>query len=258
MDLFDEWCSIASEEDRRKRLLKLAEKSGGRPKIEGRLVQTVRAHYDSLDQIANDVADLGYGAAATILRERLPRTTRARSGELAEILATEFTEARLNFNVPVRRLRYKDGREMALRGDDFIGVGYDEDDAIWLLKGESKSRKTLGKSTVAEAREALNRENGRCTPSSLLFVADRLLEGDDEEVELGRAIRKEVGTKTLPPKRIDHVIFTLSGNDAIAALKEDLQAAATGRNQTSVNILIGDHQEFIASVYEKAGDLGDD
>ena len=256
MSLFDEWCSIASDEDRRKRLLKLAERSGGRAKIHRRLVQTVRSHYDSLDQIADDVAELGYSTAATILKERLPRTKTARSGELAEILATEFTEAKLDFNVPVRRLRYKDGREMALRGDDLIGVGYDDDDGLWLLKGESKSRRALGKSTVAEAREALNRENGRCTPSSLLFVADRLLESDGEGAELGRAIRKEVGTKTLPPKRIDHIIFTLSGNDSIAVLKEDLEAAATDRNQTSVNIRVEDHQEFIAGVYEKAGDLG--
>jgi Cap4 SAVED domain len=258
MNLFDEWCSIASDKNRRKQLLKLEEKAGGRPQIDGRLIQTVRSHYDSLDQIAIDVADLGYGTAAKILRERLPRTSRARSGELAEILATEFTEAKLDFNVPVRRLRYKDGREMALRGDDFIGVGYDKDDELWLLKGESKSRETLGKSTVTEAREALNRENGRCTPSSLLFVADRLLEGDGEEAELGRTIRKEVGTKTLPSNRTDHVIFTLSGNNAIATLEEDLEAATTDRNQTSINIRIEDHQAFIASVYEKAGDLGND
>jgi hypothetical protein len=73
---------------------------------------------------------------------------------------------------------------MALRGDDFIGVEYDEHDGLWLLKGEAKSRKALAKTTVAEAREALNRESGRCTPSSLLFVADRLLEADDEMAEL--------------------------------------------------------------------------
>jgi hypothetical protein len=258
MSLFDEWCRIASTEDRRKRLLRLAEKSGGRTKVDRQLIKTLRSHYDSLDRIADDVSALGYGRAAAILKERLPRTKTARSGELAEILATEFTEAKLDFNVPVRRLRYKDGREMSLRGDDFIGVGYDRDDGLWLLKGEAKSRKTLGKSTIAEARQALNRENGRCTPSSLLFVADRLLEGDGEEAELGRTIRKEVGTRTLPPKRIDHVIFTLSGNDAMPVLKEDLKAATTDRNQTSVNFRIEDHQEFIASVYERAGDLGND
>lgn len=26
-----------------------------------------------------------------------------------------------------------------MRGDDFIGVGYDPDEKLWLLKGESKT-----------------------------------------------------------------------------------------------------------------------
>jgi Cap4 SAVED domain len=83
------------------------------------LYTTVRSHYDSVDRIANDVEKLGYKAAAQILRERLPRTKKARSGDLGEILACELVEEERHFTVPVRRLRYKDGREMALRGDDF-------------------------------------------------------------------------------------------------------------------------------------------
>jgi hypothetical protein len=54
----------------------------------------------------------------------------------------------------VRRLRYKDGREMALRGDDFIGAAYDPNDKLWLLKGEAKSNKTLDKTTITNARTA--------------------------------------------------------------------------------------------------------
>jgi hypothetical protein len=258
MSLFDEWCSIASDEDRRKRLLKLAEKSGGRATIDRRLIRAVRSHYDRLDRIANDVAELGYGTAATILKERLPRTDRARSGELAEILATEFTEAKLNFNVPVRRLRYKDGREMALRGDDFIGAGYDENNGLWLLKGESKSRKRLGKSTVAEAREALIAKMAAARQAPCFLSPIVCWKVMAKTPTWGGPSARRSAPRPLPPSRIDHVVFTLSGNDPIAALKEDLEAAATDRNQTSVNIQIEDHEEFIASVYEKAGDLGND
>jgi hypothetical protein len=123
----------------------------------------------------------------------LPKSKKARSGELAEILASELVEEKLGFEVPVRRLRYKDGREMALRGDDFIGVKYSDNDALRLLKGKSKSRNMLAETTITQARRSLNRDNGRCTPSSLLFVADRLLERKGDEAELGRALRKEVG-----------------------------------------------------------------
>jgi hypothetical protein len=111
----------------------------------------------------------------------------------------------------VRRLRYKDGRNMAMRGDDFIGAGY-HGEKLWLLKGEAKSNKVLGKATVTSARKVLDRDNGRCTPDSLLFVANRLLESNDPTNALGRSLRDEVGLKSLRADRIDHMLFTVSGN----------------------------------------------
>ena len=258
MALFEQWCDSERVESKRKRLWKFAEKQGGRDSIRAELFTTVRSHYDNLDRIADDVKELGYELTAVILRERLPQTKKARSGELGEILATELIEEELAFDVPVRRLRYKDGREMALRGDDFIGVRYSPEEGLQLLKGESKSRAVLNKTTVTEARTVLNRDSGRCTPMSLLFVADRLLERTGEKENLGRVLRKEVGTKSLPARRIDHVLFTMSGNAAIEALDEDLQQADSARNQTVINIRIDDHQDFIVEVYEGAQNLGND
>ena len=101
---------------------KFTERDGGRTAIAGDLTDTLRSHCDELDRIAEDIRELGFAGASAILAERFPRTARARSGELGEIRATELVEEELGFEVPVRRLRYKDGREMALRGDDFIGV----------------------------------------------------------------------------------------------------------------------------------------
>jgi hypothetical protein len=258
ISLFDTWCESDRNESNGKHLWKLSEKQSGRSQVEEHLYVTVRAHYDRIDRIAEDVEQLGFAIAATTLRERLPRTKKARSGDLGEILASELVEEEMGFDVPIRRMRYKDGREVPLRGDDFIGVKYGRDEGLRLLKGEAKSRAVLGKTTITEARKALNRDNGRCTPCSLLFVADRLLDRDGDQRELGRVLRKEVGTKTLVPARIDHVLFTLSGNAPPAALEEDLQAAEEGRNHTVINIRIEDHQTFIADVYEGAANLGDD
>jgi hypothetical protein len=228
MALFDNWCEGTDEGTNRKRLWKLVERTNGRDAIRGELGQTVRSHYDRLDRIADDVQALGYTGAAEILRELLPRTRKARSGDLGEILASELVEERMDFNIPVRRMRYKDGREVPLRGDDFIGVGHDEQESLRLLKGEAKSRMTLGKTTISEARDALNRNDGRCTPSSLLFVANQLLERDDDDAELGRGIRNEVAQRALPSSRIDHVLFTMSGNAPPEALRTDLEAPLSG------------------------------
>ncbi len=105
----------------------------------------------------------------------------------------------------------------------------------------------------------LNRDNGHCTPGSLLFVANRLLESNDHnDNELGRSLRDEVGLKSLRADRIDHMLFTLSGNGPHASLKEDLEATETNRNHYVVNIHVEDHQDFIATMYQKAEELGDD
>lgn len=259
MGIFDDWCDYNEEKDASelKILMKFTEKDGGREKIKKELYKKIRSHYDCLEKISDCIHRLGYKNAAAILRERLPQTKKARSGELGEIIASELVEENLGYTIPVRRLRYKDGRESALRGDDFIGLGYEED-KLWLIKGESKSRKNLSKTTIDEARSVLNRDDGRPTPISLIFVADRLLEKEGDEKELGKDLQKEVAEKSLPKSRIEHVLFTLSGNVPPADLDSDLWAAESGRTHKSINLRIEDHQEFIKETYEEVEKLGDD
>jgi len=257
MALYKFWCTSTKQKEKKKTFLTYSEKNGGRAAVLVKLGESVRSHYDQSDRIADDVARLGYDGAAEILRALLPQSKRARSGDLGEILASELVEEDLGFRVPVRRMRFKDGREVAMRGDDFIGVGYDPDEKLWLLKGESKSRTNLGNVTIVEAREALNRYGGRCTPDSLLFIANRLLESADaDDVQLGRTIRDEVGLKALRANRIDHMLFTVSGNAPVANLKKDLEKAGDDRYQHVVNLHIADHQAFIAEVFEEAMNFG--
>lgn len=260
MNLYQKWCESTKENSDRKHYYTYVEKDGARDEICDDLAKTVRSHYHRLELIADDVKRLGYEVAGEILRTAMPQSAKGRSGDLGEILATELVEEEICLRVPVRRLRYKDGRNMAMRGDDFIGAGYDvADDKLWLLKGEAKSNKALGKSTVTSARMVLNRDHGRCTPDSLLFVANRLLESvDPDDNQLGRSLRDEVGLKSLRADRIVHMLFTVSGNGPHASLKMDLDAAGAERDHYVVNIHIEDHQDFITKIYLKAENLGDD
>ena len=46
-----------------------------------------------------------------------------RSGDLGEIYATEWIDAHSGgYRAPIKRLRWKDHRNMAMRGDDVIGI----------------------------------------------------------------------------------------------------------------------------------------
>jgi len=237
--------------------LALAERAGGRDAIWSDLCRAVRSHYDDLSRIARDIQDLGYTGAAAVLRERLPRTRRARSGEIGEILGTELVEEELGFKVPVRRLRYKDGREMALRGDDFVGVAIDERERLHLLKGRQR---VDGHLDAPQSRKQEPRSPGitvgplrvRC-----FLWPNRLLDMEGEESDLGRKLRNEVALQAVPARNIDHVLFTLSGNAPPAALAEDLSQSDEEHPQTVINMRIEDHQDFISAVYEEAGTLGD-
>ena len=260
MGLYKRWCYASRKRNKRKHYWTYVEKNGGRDKIRNDLAETIRSHYARPQRIAEVVEELGYKAAAGFLSNKMPQTLSLRSGELGEILATELVEEEIiGLHVPVRRLRYKDGRNVPMRGDDVIGAGYDDKGkTLRLLKGEAKSKKVLDKTTITSAREVLNCDDGRCTPHSLLFVADRLLEiRDPDDNDLGRRLLHEVCLNSLCTDRIDHMLFTVSGNGPHASLKHNLDAASTNRNHYVVNIHVKDHQNFISAMYRKAGDLGD-
>ncbi len=256
--MIDDWLEVEEiEQGARKALYMLKELNGVREAVKAELLASVRSHYDDPASIADDIEELGFEGAAAILRERLPTKPKARSGEVGEILATELIEYLTEYTVPVRRLRYKDGREMALRGDDFIGLQIDGT-RLKYIKGESKSGKSMSASVITTARERLNDDNGRPTAISLLFVADRLLERDGDEKKIGRSIRNEVALGIIKASNVTHGLFTFTGNNKLSDLKTDLDGAASTYKHLSINVRITDHQDFIAWVYQGAEELGND
>lgn len=76
-----------------------------------------------------------------------------------------------------------------------------------------------------------------------------------EEV-LGREIRNEVANKGVPPDRIEHVLFTVSGNTTPKALINDLEAASMDRPHTAIHVHISDHQDFVATSFVEALKIG--
>lgn len=256
--MIDDWLDIEKwEHGERKLLFVLREKDAGRLEARPDLIERVRAHYDDPRHIVDDIDELGFPGAANILRERLPTDSKTRSGEVGEILATEFVEHQTRFRIPVRRLRYKDGREMALRGDDFLGIE-EVDGRLNYLKGEAKSGQSMSTAVITTARAQLNDDNGRPTPISLLFIADRLLEGSEEDKALGRQIRNALGAGAIRARDVTHGLFTLTGNDQLDDLEADLNNAAASHGHITANLRIDDHQEFISWIYVEAENLGDD
>jgi hypothetical protein len=116
----------------------------------------VPAHYASEEQVARALARLCKPAAAALIESKLPTTKQIRSGDLGEIYATEWIDAHSGgYRAPIKRLRWKDHRNMAMRGDDLIGLAEDANGRALFLKGEAKSGAAMGKAVIANARTAL-------------------------------------------------------------------------------------------------------
>jgi hypothetical protein len=248
--LYDGWCDFKVKDiSNGRRLHLLAERDGSRLKAHGRIVDTVLSHYEDPGHLADRMKRLGFNKAAKILEGFLPETKKARSGHVGEVLATEVVPAILHdFEIPIKRLRWLDGRESALRGEDLIGIAC-EQKRIRFLKGESKSRVSLGPAVVAEARKALKANKGRPSQHAMAFMMHRLLEAGKKELAL--IFEDHLLLRSIADEDLVHLVFGLSGNDASAAFQADLEAYSGKIEQHSVNFRIEDHQNFIASIYKK-------
>lgn len=212
-----------------------------------KLQHIIREHYIDPEITAKRLAALGAPQTAALFKDHLPTSKTSRSGDIGEILATEVSESSLGYEVPVRRLRWKDGREMALRGDDIIGVLHSKNNRLQILKGESKSRAQLSSGVIDEASESLSRERGRPTRHSVLFVAERLREqgNDDLARELENAVLDSFRGYT-----VEHLLFTLSGGDPKNLLTQHLNAwAKKKRRRHAIGVQIKDHTNFIDKLF---------
>jgi len=242
------WLTASRTEIGRHLHLALAERSNQRASVIEELRRIIKCHYVAPETTLKRLAELGAPKTARLIREYIPKGRRARSGDLGEIFATEVAEQFLNFNVPIRRLRWKDDREMALRGDDLVGLSEDEKGRLRILKGESKSRAKLTTTTVSQAGKTLDNGRGRPGPHSVLFVAQRLREMNKDNLALLLELAVE---SSFRGTEVSHFLFTLSGNCPDALLTKHLNLARKKvRKRHAVGLTISDHALFVKNLYD--------
>ena len=255
---FSDWCDVAEEDVGDHNLITLAARAADLEVGCDATALCVASHYASEERMAELLRRLGKSAAAQFIEQKLPESSRIRSGDLGEILATEYISERLVFTVPIKRLRWKDHREMAMRGDDVLAVHLPDDDEIPILflKAESKSRAALQSSVIADARTSLNADGGLPSPHALSFVADRLRELG--ETELSDIIDDAQLKDGIVANQVCHMLFVLSGNDPTNFLRNELQQYAGTIEQYSVGLQVASHGQFIQDVYDTVIANGDD
>jgi len=246
--LLQSWCTSQSHAvGARKSLHVLSEKSGGRAACSQELTKVMAAHYEDPDALISRFQRLGYKNAAKVLKAKLPRQKKARSGHIGEILATESVEFILpSFKAPIRKLRWLDGREMALRGEDVIAIDITAK-PVRFLKGESKSGISISANVVETARIALNASNGRPSEHAMVFIQDRLRER--QETQLANLFEDYLIRDSVPVNQLVHVNFGLCGNDASSAYRDDLNGYTKRIEQHSIMFRVDGHAEFVKEAF---------
>ena len=254
MGLFDGWCDEAEDDigDHSLRILR-ADESRRALGVDA-VAKAIPEQYVSNSKYADVLAKLGKKAAAKYLRGKLPMTKAVRSGELGEVLALTFVEERTRWGDTVKKLRWKDHRDMPMRGDDVLAIRT-EGDEVSLLKGEAKSRGSLSSNVLKEAQKALKANEGRPSPHALTFYAEML--ADDDRTDLADKILGMQYKDGIPRDCVSHMIFSFSGNDPENLLRRRLGTYKGKFEQLYVGVRVMEHGEFIESVYQKVGKDGD-
>jgi hypothetical protein len=192
----------------------------------------------------------GYKKSAEVLQNSLPTNKRTQSGDMGELLATEYVNSQTEFTVPIKKLRWKSDRQMPMHGNDVLGLNYASKPRR-VLKCECKSRGQFGDSAVTEASEGLNNYDGRPNPSTVAFITKRLFEENkDDEAK----IWSELQTKeSLAAKNVTQMVFALGGNDPTPALAKCPKAKAKGIQRKHAAIRLSAYSDFMKAVYQVNG-----
>lgn len=214
------------------------------------VAETVPLHYVSKDRVASLLKQFGKTKAAKFIETQLPTTKTVQSGELGEILAMTYLTELTPFKLGVMRLRWKDHRNMPMRGEDVLSFAIDaKTKKLFILKGEAKSRKSLNTATITAARKMLAANNGRPSAHAMAYIASRYFEQGDNKMAsiLDRAQLDD----QVASSQVTHMMFTFSGNDPTRFLRCDLENYRGSIEQISVGIRVQKHQEFIKLVFEQ-------
>ena len=246
---FPDWCNETEEAVSTHKLHRLLAEQVKLAQVVDTLAEAVPDFYADPVRVAQLLRKLGKNAAAKFVEEKLPTQATIRSGDLGEILCTAYVHEVTPFNLGIKRLRWKDHRNMSMRGEDVLAFRLSGKNAsLKILKAEVKSAAKMSSTIIGKARKALSANSGLPSPHAISFVADRLNESGD--IALGDALDKAQLKDGIKPSQVSHMLFTFSGNDPSKPLKANLQTYAGLIPQHYVALCVTTHQAFIKEVFE--------
>ncbi|MFD3389660.1 Hachiman antiphage defense system protein HamA [Alteromonas macleodii] len=217
--------------------------------IKNELINILPEHYVAPESIADILSRLGKKAASRKLLDKIPEVANIRSGDIGEALTTAYIEESTEYSVPIRKLRWRDHRNMAMRGDDVIGFVFDlQNQRIQFLKAEAKGNRALSNDVLQKARKELDNDDGLPAPHALAFVSDRLRElGNAEIADLIEKIQLVEGIRK---NQVEHLLFTFTASDPNRLQRTAFDNYEGSIRQKSVGFRVLNHADLVDQVYQ--------
>lgn len=252
MTRFNEWCTDNETSVASHKLHLLTADPTKQPHAVQVVAKAVPDYYAAPSRIAGLLARLGRTDAAKYVSQKLPTLPTIKSGDLGEILCNAYVLEATPFKLGIKRLRWKDHRNMSMRGEDVLAFSLGAKGAgLKVLKAEVKSRASMPTSVIEEARVALSANGDLPSAHAMSFVADRLDETGDKALK--DALDDALLTDGLKVAQVTHMLFTFSGSNPSSLLKTNLSAYAGVVSQHYIALHVKSHQAFIKAVFGAVG-----
>ena len=212
------------------------------------LVSEFSETYLSKSSFERTMKSLGQQAAYSKLKSKFPQGKKLRSGDVGEVISRNYIEKHLDYVVPIKKLQWRDHREMAMRGDDVIAIKIDGDD-IQFIKGEAKSVQSMNNKTLDEARKELDQHDGKPSPHSLDFIIERLHDIGNEELAEKLEVHKH--HKRIRKQDVKHLLFVFTNSNPNLLQKTAFEAYTGDFCQISIGLKTEKHQDIVTSVFEE-------
>ncbi len=252
MSKFDEWCKTTKISVDAHQLIVLIADGKKKNHAAKVVAESGVEYYTDPNRVAGILIRLGKKRAAQYIQDKLPSSKAIRSGDLGEILCNAYLLESTSFNLGVKRLRWKDHKDMAMRGEDVLAFSLGKSGGrLKILKAEVKSRAQMSTAVISEARAALSSNRELPTPHAISFISDRLRENGD--ISLSDALDDAQLKNGIKISQVTHMLFTFSGNDPSNLMTRNLKSYTGTVPQQYVALKVESHQDFIKTVFEKIG-----
>lgn len=251
MSNFKEWCDETETSVSTHKLRLLVADPIKQPHAVKVVANALPEYYAAPSRISDLLTKLGKPAVARFVEGKLPTRLNIMSGDLGEILCNAYVIEATTFKLGIKRLRWKDHRNMSMRGEDVLAFSLGPNGGtLKILKAEVKSRVSMPTAVIEEARTALAGNKELPSPHAISFVADRLDEAG--ELVLRDALDKAQLIDGLKVSQVTHMLFTFSGSNPSNLLKTNLSAYTGAVPQQYVALQVESYQAFIKAVFEAA------